>query len=186
VIDHGIHQNTYATAVSRINHCTELDLGTERGFNGGPVAGPIAVISVGLPRPLIDAGVDLLHEGRHPDGSDTEAVEVSFLDLLEHSREVSTLEATQNRTILRPAQRAIIVGVAIVEAVDEQEVHGGTIPECNRVSDRNTYSCGPDLIGSRCPAAGSAQKEHEEDKGTTEARMARNQTMNSYTGRTAF
>jgi hypothetical protein len=80
--------------------------------------------------------VDLLYERGHPNGAYTEAIEIAFLDLLEHPREVSTLETAQYRTVLCPTVGVIVAGVAIVKPIDEQEVDGRAVPERRWVSGR--------------------------------------------------
>ena len=108
--------------------------GAERGIHGGPVAGPVAVKGVGLPRPLVHTAVDLLDEGGQPDGAHPEAVEVSLLDPLQQSREISTLEAAQHRTVVLTAQRVVVGGVPVGEPVGEQKVDRGAVPEVRGTS----------------------------------------------------
>ena len=129
VIDDCIHEHADAVPVRGIHHCAEVVLGAERWVHGRPIASPIAMVAVGLPLPLVQTSVDLLHEGRHPDGVHAEAVEVTLLDLPTHTGEIATFEAAQQRSVLSSAQCAIVGGIAVLEAIDQQEVDGRAVPK---------------------------------------------------------
>jgi hypothetical protein len=92
VVDDGIHEDADAVPVGRVHHRAEVVLPTQRRVHRRPVAGPVAMIPVGLPRPLLQTPVDLLYEGSHPDGVHSQAVEVSLLDLPEHPGEIPALK----------------------------------------------------------------------------------------------
>ena len=129
VVDDGVHEDADATPVGRVDQRAQVVPGPQRRLHRGPVPGPVAVVSVGLPRPLVHAPVDLLHEGGQPDGVHAQAVEVPLLQLLEHTGEVPTLKAAQQRSVLRTAHGAIVAGITVHEAIGEEEVDRGVVPE---------------------------------------------------------
>lgn len=133
VVDDGVHKHADAVPVGRVDQRAQVLLGAQRGLHRGPIPGPVAVVSVGLPRPLVHAPVDLLHEGGQPDGVHAQAVEVPLIQLPEHTGEIPTLEAAQHRSVLRTAQGAVVAGIAVLEAIGEEEVDRGAVPEHRRI-----------------------------------------------------
>jgi hypothetical protein len=95
MVDDRIHEDADPMPVGRVHHRAEVVPGTQRRIYRGPVAGPIAVVSVCLTGSLVDACVDLFHEGCDPDGGHAQAVEVPLLDLLEHAGEIATFEVAE-------------------------------------------------------------------------------------------
>ncbi len=148
VVDDRVHDDADAVAVRRIHYPAKVVLGSERRIHGGPVTSPVAVIAVGPTGPLVHASMDLLDEGRHPDRRHAQAVEVPLLDFPEHTGEIPTLEAAQHRAVLAATQGAIVGWIAILEAIDEQEVDGAAIPG---MRDRHTRR--RSLAGSGCGVA---------------------------------
>jgi hypothetical protein len=103
--------------------------------------------------------VDLLHEGSQPDGVHPQAVEVPLLDFPEDPGEIPALEAAQQRSILSAAEGAIVAGIAVLEAINQQKVDGGTIPERRRLGDAD--------LG---PKRACGEQDCEKQKRTTETR----------------
>ena len=129
VIDDRVHEHADPAAVRRFDHGPQVVHGSQCGIDGRPVASPVAVIAPGLPGALVDAAVDLLHERRHPDRRHAEAVEVPRLDPAEQAGKVTALEAPQHRAIVLATESGIVCGIAVLEAIGEEEVDGGRVPE---------------------------------------------------------
>ena len=172
-IDRGTIENTV------IEDGAKLVRGAEGGVDGGPVAGPVAMKGVGLARPLVHAAVDLLDEGSEPDGGHPEAVEVTLLEPLEQSCEVSALEAAQYLAVVLPSQGGIVGGVAVGEAVGEQEVDRGAIPEARRLPD----GLDAGWLPLRPPCAAGGGERDEAERGSSACHAAGSSSSRSSTRR---
>jgi hypothetical protein len=170
VIDHGVHEDADAAPVGRIDQLAQIVLGSQRRIHGGPVPSPVAVVSVRLPGPLVDAPVVLLHEGSHPDGVDAQRVEVPLLQLTQHSGEIPALEAAQHRSVLRPAQGEVVGGIGVVEAVGEEEVDRGAVPVDRRIRgfgrrDLPAWSLGAGSFGTAAREEEGDDERHRAGRG---------------------
>src|SRR6266508_1906434 len=115
--------------VGRVHERAQLFPGAQRRLHRGPVPGPVAVEGVGLSAPFVHAPVDLLDERRHPYRVHAQAVEVALVDPATHAGEIATLEVAQQPSVVRTAQRPIVAGITVLEAVREEKVDGRAVPK---------------------------------------------------------
>ncbi|MNQ91255.1 hypothetical protein D3C85_1066270 [compost metagenome] len=130
MVHHHVQDDPHAALVGLVHQGFQALLVAVVGIYLGEVQRPVAVVGVEGEVALLaaaDEAVHLLHHGGDPDGVHAEALDV--VELLGQPLEVAAMPGGDLvLAILLAAEAVIVGGVAVVEAVGQQEIDAGLIP----------------------------------------------------------
>ena len=130
VVHHHVQDDPHAALVGLVHQGLQALLVAVVGVNLGEVQRPVAVVGVEGEVALFataDEAVHLLHHGGDPDGVHAEGLDV--VELLGQPLEVAAMPGGDLvLTIFLAAEAVVIGGIAVVEAVGQQEIDARLLP----------------------------------------------------------
>ena len=130
VVHHHIEDDPHAALVGLVHQGSQALLVAVVGIDLGEIQCPVAVVGVEGEVALLaaaDKAVYLLHHGSDPDGVHAEALDV--VELLGQPLEIAAVPGGDLvLTILLAAEAVIVGGIAVVEAIGQQEIDARLIP----------------------------------------------------------
>ena len=130
VVHHHVEDDAHAALVGLVHQGLEALFVAVVGVNFGEVERPVAVVGVEGEVALLAAAneaVHLLHHGGDPDGVDAELLDV--IELGGQPLEVTAVPGGHFiLTILLAPEAVVVGGIAVVEAVGQQEIDARLIP----------------------------------------------------------
>ena len=130
VVHHHVQDDPHAALVGLVHQGLQALLVAVVGVNLGEVQRPVAVVGVEGEVALFataDEAVHLLHHGGDPDGVHAEGLDV--VELLGQPLEVAAMPGGDLvLTIFLAAEAMVIGGIAVVEAVGQQEIDARLLP----------------------------------------------------------
>ena len=142
VVHHDVEQHADAARMRRLDEVAHVLRGADVGVDGGEVARPVAVEAIADARALVGGRVDLFHRRRDPERVHAQVREIPFLDLGRDPGQVAAHEAARDGRIVLAAVGVVVRRIAVVEAVDHEEVDGRVIPGERLALDRRQVGRG--------------------------------------------